>query len=402
MAPEVFAKGTRPAPSDRVVIGLIGAGGLGRRHHLNSVLLPKKRVEVGAICDVDRLHLEGAQADVLKRSGRTIPGYNDFRDLCDRPDIDAVLIAVPDHWHALVSIYAASAGKDVYCEKPLSYTIAEGRAMVEAARRYGTVFQTGSQRRCQSQFRKACQLVRNGKIGKLLRVDTHLGPTEQGKWETPTAPPSELDWNLWLGPAPYMPYTKGRCHYSFRWFSDYSGGKLTDWGAHFNDIAQWGIGADHSGPVKVRGQGRFYNSGPHDVASEFHVTCTYDTGVELHCHSDGDAGVRFTGSDGWIFADLQKIDCSNPELLRYEPTSGDVQLYWARDHHDNWLDCIASRERPVCDVEIGHRSATVCHLGNIAVRLRRELTWDPKIERFVSDDEANRMLARPMRAPWRI
>lgn len=394
----VFAK---PAPSDQVVVGSIGTGDLGRRHHLN-ILLNNRRIKVGAVCDVDQRHREMAAQDVFNRQKNRVGVYKDFRDLCDRKDIDAVLIAVPDHWHALTAIYAMESGKDVYCEKPLTLTIGEGIKMVEAARRYGTVFQTGSQQRSDDRFRLACELVRNEKLGKLQRVDTYIGDIDAGSWQPSTTPPPELDWDFWLGPAPFAEYAPNRCHYQFRWFSDYSGGKMTDWGAHHNDIAQWGIGADGSGPVKVEGTGMFHPNGPHDVPGTFDVKYTYGNGVELHCHALGENGVKFTCADGWIFVSRSKIEASNPEVLKTQFGSSDVRLYDSKNHHNNWLDCIASRERPVCDVEIGHRSATVCHLGNIAIKLGRPLQWDPTKEQFVNDDQANLLVSKPMRAPWHL
>jgi predicted dehydrogenase len=398
----VFAKPGEPAPSDRVVVGSIGTGDLGRRHHLNNKLIPNKRIQMAAVCDVDRNHSDQAALDVFSKTGKRVDVYKDYRQLCDRKDIDAVLIAVPDHWHALTAIYAMESGKDVYSEKPLSLTIEEGQKMVQAARRYGTVFQTGSQQRSDARFRLACELVRNNKIGKLKRVDTYIGGIDAGKWQPATTPPPELDWNLWLGPAPYAEYFPNRCHYQFRWFSDYSGGKMTDWGAHHNDIAQWGIGADGSGPVKVSGKGEFYEDGPHDVAGKFDLVYTYGNGVELHCHSDGENGVKFTGENGTVFVSRGKIEASDPELLKTEFTANDLRLYYSKDHHENWLDCIQSRERPICDVEIGHRSCTVCHLGNITLKLGRELKWDPAKEQFVDDDQANLLVSKPMRAPWHL
>jgi predicted dehydrogenase len=398
----VFAQDDRPAPSDRIVIGSIGTGDLGRRHHLNGRLLSSKRVQVAAVCDVDRNHRDQAALDVQRRTGKRVAIYKDFRHLCDRKDIDAVLIAVPDHWHALTAVYAMESGKDVYCEKPLTLTVDEGKKMVAAARRYGTVFQTGSQQRSDRRFRQACELVRQEKLGKLIRVDTHIGGIDAGSWQSPTTPPPELDWDFWLGPAPYVPYTANRCHYQFRWFSDYSGGKMTDWGAHHNDIAQWGIGADGSGPVRVKGTGKFHENGPHDVPGQFDVAYTYANGVELHCHSDGENGVKFTCKDGWVFVSREKITASDPEILKLEPSGADLRLYESRDHHENWFDCIQSRKQPICDVEIGHRSVTVCHIGNIAIKLGRELKWDPKTERFVGDDQANLLLSKPMRAPWHL
>ncbi len=399
-----FGKRNHPAPSDRVVVGSIGVGDLGRRHHLRNRLLPNKRIEVAAVCDVDRNHRNMAAQIAYERTGRQVGIYRDFRDLCDRKDIDAVLIATPDHWHALTAICAMEAGKDVYCEKPLTLTIDEGKKMVETARRYGTVFQTGSQQRSNRRFRHACELVRNKMIGDLVRVDTHIGTIGSGDWQPVTTPPPELDWNFWLGPAPYADYAPNRVHYQFRWFSDYSGGKMTDWGAHHNDIAQWGIGADGSGPVKVEGTGTFHENGPHDVPGDFDVKYTYANGVELHCHGAGENGAKFTGTDGWVFVNRGKIECSNPELIsdEFEFASDAVRLYESHDHHENWLDCIASRERCICDVEIGHRSCTICHLGNIAIKLGRELHWDPKAEMFEGDEQANGMVRKPMRAPWHV
>lgn len=402
VSPHAFAKPGAPAPSDRVVLGCIGTGDLGLRHHISHMLIPNKRIRIGAVCDVDRSRREAAQQEVFKKTGKQVDAYNDFRDLCDRTDLDAVIIVTPDHWHALCAIYAMEAGKDVYCEKPLTYAIEEGRRLVATARRYGTVFQTGSQQRSDKRFRQACELVRNGKIGKLVRVDTYIGSVVPGEWQKTTAPPPELDWNMWLGPAPFSEYMKNKVHYEFRWFADYSGGKMTDWGAHHNDIAQWAIGADGSGPVKVKGEGKFHQEGPHDVAANFDVVYTYANGVELHCHSDGENGVKLTGTDGWIFVNRHKIEASNPEILKYKFQPSDTRLYKSDHHHDNWLDCIASRKRPICDVEVGHRSVTVCHLGNIAIRLGRELRWDPATEHFLDDEEANRWTMRPMRAPWHL
>jgi len=411
VSPRIFAKGDTPAPSDRVIVGSIGVGDLGRRHHLNNKLIPNPRIEVAAVCDVDRNHRDLAAADVLAKTGKTPSVYKDFRDLCDRKDIDAVVVVTPDHWHALVSIYAMESGKDVYCEKPLTLNIEEGKKMVEVARRYGTVFQTGSQQRSEGPFRQAVELIRNKKIGKVTRVDTYIGNIDAGKWQKPTTPPPELDWNFWLGPAPYAEYYPNRNHYQFRWFSDYSGGKMTDWGAHHNDITQWALDMDKSGPVKVKAESAtFAPEGPHDVALDFDVVYTYADGVELHCHSQSKEyrnGIKFTGTDGWVFVNrsAKEFDAHDKALLTWQAGEGDVRLprtETKHPHHDNWLDCIASRKRPICDVEIGHRSATICHLGNIAIRTGRDLAWDPVKEEFVGDDQANQLVGKPMRAPWHL
>ncbi|QDU63601.1 Inositol 2-dehydrogenase [Planctomycetes bacterium Pan216] len=404
----VFSKEGQPAPSDKVIVGSIGVGDLGRRHHLKNMLLKNPRIEVAAVCDVDRDHRDLAARDVWETKKKKVGVYEDFREVCERDDIDAVLIATPDHWHALIANYAMQCGKDVFCEKPLTYTIDEGKKLVQTARRYGSVFQTGSQQRSDKRFRLACELVRNGKIGKLKQVDTIIGGINPGSWQKPATPPSALNWDFWLGPAPYVDYAPNRVHYQFRWFSSYSGGKMTDWGAHHNDIAQWGIGADGSGPLKVKGKGERHPNGPHDVFFNFDVEYDYPDGVKMFCHSGPielngvkiDNGVMFTGSDGWVFVKRGKIEASNPELLKTEFSSGDERLYLSNHHHNNWLDCIASRERAICDVEVGHRSCTVCHLGNIAMILGRELTWNPEKEEFENDAQANLLLRRPMRSPW--
>ena len=403
----VFAKDDQPAPSDRVVVGSIGTGDLGRRHHLNNKLLPNKRIARG--CGVRRRSQPSrpGRADVFTKNGQQSGHLQRF----SRP-------LRPPRYRRRVDRRARPLARS---DGHLRHGGRQGRLLRKAADalnqrrpqngrgcwRYNTVFQTGSQQRSDRRFRLACELVRNNKIGKLVRVDTHIGNVDQGSWQPATTPPAELDWNFWLGPAPYADYAANRCHYQFRWFSDYSGGKMTDWGAHHNDIAQWGIGADGSGPVKVSGHGIYDPTGPHDVAREFDVKYTYANGVELNCHSKGleveglpldkktpekkthNNGVLFTGTDGWIFVDRGTLIASNPDLYKTEFTSGDTRLYVSADHHENWLDCIASREKPVCDVEVGHRSATVCHLGNLAMRLGRELQWDPAKEQFVSDDQAN-------------
>jgi predicted dehydrogenase len=406
--PKAAAAGeSRPGANGKVVVGVIGTGDLGRRHHLSNMLLPNPRIEVAAVCDVDANHRNDAARICLERTGKRVGVYEDFRHLLDRKDIDAVLIATPDHWHALIAIAACEAGKDIYCEKPLTWCIEEGRQLVKAARRYGTVFQTGSQQRSDARFRQACELVRNGKIGKIIRIDTVLHSVRDGTWQAPTTPPPNLNWDFWLGPAPYQEYWPAKVHYEFRWFYDFSGGVMTDWGAHHNDIAQWALGMDGSGPVEVDGRDV---KGPHTVPKDFNVHYKYANGVTLTCHSTGFTdehgkfgnGVKFTGTDGWIFVSRAEIKASNPDILKIELGPDDVRLYKSDHHHNNWLDCIASRERPICDVEIGHRSVSVCHLGNISMKLGRPLKWDPEREEFIDDPVANQMRSRAMRAPWHL
>ncbi|MCP5117904.1 MAG: Gfo/Idh/MocA family oxidoreductase, partial [bacterium] len=404
------------------VIGLIGVGVRGRDHHLKK-LLGNKRVEIAAICDVDRNHAALAADRVLARRKRRVELFDDFGRLLERRDIDAVVISAPDHWHAIIAVAAMEAGKDVYCEKPLTLTIEEGRRIADVARQYGTVFQNGSQQRSDLRFNHAIALVRSGRIGRLKKVTTHLGPPGQfgllggiswpGKWQPFQTPPPELDWDLWLGPAPYRDYTPNRCHFEFRYHQDHSGGRMTDWGAHHNDIAQWAIGADDTGPVEVDGGEAVYpTSGPYDTAGVFDVRYRYANGVELVCSSGGGNGVKLYGTDGWIWVSRLEIEASAPEILKSGPDAGELRAYddvnryeeipGTDNHHENWLDCIRTRQRCRASAEIGHRSATVCHLGNISMKLGRPLKWDPEKEEFPDDTTANILARKPMRAPWRV
>jgi predicted dehydrogenase len=413
------AQQARPAASDKIVLGLIGVGVRGRDHHLKK-LLKHPRVEIAAICDVDRNHADLAAQMVMKEKSRKPLLYSDFRELLDRRDIDAVVISTPDHWHSIVGIQSMEAGKDVYCEKPLTLFIEEGRRMVQVARQYGTVVQVGSQQRSDWRFRQAVELVRANRIGRLTKVTAHLGNpgTTQGafihpgEWEPVETPPAELDWDMWLGPAPYKDYSPNRCHFEFRYYLDHSGGRITDWGAHHNDIAQWVLGMDESGPVKIQGQGGFNKVGPYDYAGLMEVHYEYANGVELVTENEGGNGVRFHGSNGWIFVTRMKLEASDPEILKAPVAGADTRAYDERnrneeipgtdDHHNNWLECIRTRKRCVADIETGHRSATLCHLGNIAMRLGRPLRWDPAKEEFLNDPAANLLKGKPMRAPWSL
>ncbi|MBL7153494.1 MAG: Gfo/Idh/MocA family oxidoreductase, partial [Phycisphaerae bacterium] len=327
--------------------------------------------------------------------------YVDFRELVARDDIDAVSVGTPDHWHVPVSIAAVRSGKDVYCEKPLTLTIAEGRKLADEVKRYGRVFQTGSQQRSSSNFRKGCEYVVNGRIGKLQTIRVGI-PGNNRKCEptwTPEPVPKDLDYDLWLGPAPWVPYHPQRCHYQFRFMLDYSGGQVTNWGAHHLDIAQWGLQADDSGPVEIRGKGEFPTTGLFTTSTKVDVEYTYSNGVKL-LFKTGGGGTRFEGSEGWVYVNRGKIDAEPKSLLSSSIGPNEIHLYNSNDHKGNFLDCIKSRKDPICNAEVGHRSSTVCHLANIAMLLDRPLKWDPKKEVFPGDDEATRMTWRPRRSPW--
>jgi len=386
------------APSNRVTIGSIGVGNMGTSNL--KAFMSKSDAKIVAICDVDIGYREqGRQIAGLEQSSC----YNDFRVLLARQDIDAVVVATPDHWHIPISIAAVQVGKDVYCEKPLTLTISEGRALADAVRRYGRVLQTGSHQRSMRNFCFACELVRNGYIGKVHTVQVGIPGNNRNcdpTW-TPEPVPTGFDYNLWLGPAPWAPYMKQRCHYEFRFNLDYSGGQTTNWGAHFLDIAQWGLGMDDSGPVEIFGQGEFPTTGLFDTATKVYFEATYANGVKLICKTGG-SNTRFEAADGWVDVARGSLR-TRPESLKTTTIKPDeIHLYDSRDHHQNFLDCVRSRKDPVANVEIGHRSATVCHLGNIAMLLNRKLKWNPVAEQFVNDSHANSMLARSMRAPWRL
>ena len=405
--------GARPAASNRITMGAIGIGGMGSGD-LNG-FLGITDVQVLAVCDVDRDHRDKAKQRVDVRYANTdCTACADFREVIGRKDLDSVMIATPDHWHALPVIAAARAGKDIHCQKPLSLTIREGRAMSDACRKYGVVFQTGSQQRSDNKFRFACELVRSGRIGKLQTMEVGLPTGHPGKME-PTMPvPDGFDYDFWLGQAPWSPYTRERCHGSFRWFLDYSGGQVTDWGAHHCDIAQWGNGTSYSGPVEIEGKGVFPTDGLYDTAVNYRFECLYRNGARMIV-ADGATypnGVKFIGTDGWVFVARGRIDSEPKSLLSSVIGPDDIHLYESRDHKANFIDCIKSRGETVAPIENAHRSVSIAHLGNLAMRLGRKLKWNPDTEHFeggparqgdaVASPEAERMLSRAMRAPWHL
>jgi predicted dehydrogenase len=355
--------------------------------------------QIVAVCDVDKFRRDIS----AKRAGGKVDAYNDYRELVARKDVDAVIIVTPDHWHTLPAIAAARAGKDIYLEKPMTLTVAEGRPLIKAVRDNKRILAIGSQQRADGRFRLACELVRNNRIGQLKRIETRIGAADRGGPFATAPVPEGLDWDFWLGQTPKVDYTPQRCHYQFRWWYEYSGGKGTDWGAHHNDIAQWALGKDGSGPVSVESAGEAPNiPNGYNCHTKFTVTYQYPNNVTLVCKSDGENGVRFEGDKGWIFVNRGKIEASDKKLLDEPLPASATRLYVATNHQGNWLECLRSRKDPICPVEVGHSSVTVCHLGNISLRLGgRKFTWDPEKER-ASDEDANKMLSREMRAPWKL
>lgn len=413
------------APSKRITLGVIGTGNQGT-NDLHD-FLRDERVQVIALCDLNKEstgYWNGAVAGrdpakriVEKHYGDKAPSgtykgcdvYEDFRELLARKDIDAVLVATPDHWHAIPAISAAIAGKDIYCQKPLALTISEGRAMSNAVKKYNRVFQTGSQQRSDSNFRRACELVRNGRIGKLHTVKVGLpsGRPDFGKTgdrKKPESVPAGFNYNFWLGPAPDAPYAPARCHVNFRWIYDYSGGQVTDWGGHHPDCAQWGMGTQHTGPIEIRNaKGLFPPDELWNTATEFSFEAIYKNGVKMIISDKLRGGVTWEGSEGSVWASRGKHETTPKSLLDTVIGPNEIHLYDSKDHHRNFIDCVISRKETAAPCEVAHRSITICHLGNIAMRLGRDvLKWNPDKEQIIGDSEASAMLSRKYRAPWKL
>lgn len=385
--------------NERIITGHVGVGGRGldnlREFSKNAI----------ALCDVDKKHLTVA-AKFLELVGTKVETFGDYRRLLDRKDIDAIVVATPDHWHALVTTDACKAGKDVYCEKPLSLTIDEGKKMVEVARANRRVVQTGSQQRSSHEFRRACELVRSGKLGKIQKVLVGLPASNFASPAVADSnPPLELDYDFWLGPAPKKPYNAKHVHYNFRFFWDYSGGQMTNFGAHHIDIVQWALGRDGSGPISSEGTATFDPKHEYEVPATCSVQHTYENGVILQVEQLGKikVGITFLGEDKrQLFVNRRVLESYPADLAKTELTANDVKLEVSNNHYKNFLDCVKTREKPIADVEIGHRSATICHLGNIAIRLGRKIQWDPQSQTIVDDPEAKAMMSRPYRTPWTL
>jgi predicted dehydrogenase len=398
------------SPNERPRIALIGCGGMGTADGKSA----QRFGDIVAVCDVDASHLDQA-----RETFKGAIGYHDYRKVCDLPDLDVIINGTPDHWHTLVNLRAIRGGKDVYSEKPLTLTIDEGKHIVALVTKSDRILQTGTQQRSDKTFRLACELVRNGRLGKVERAKVWL---PRGLREGPFAAkpvPQSLDWDFWQGQTSSIEFVPERCHEKFRYWWDYSGGTMTDWGAHHNDIVLWGLGQDRSGPVSIEGES-LVEQIPcgYTAASQYRVKYVYENGVEHFCNStsaNGPAGVvieepgpdekyhglQFEGPQGWIFVTREgKIEASDPALIDTPLPSGAERLYVSDDHMGNFFECVKTRKLPICDVEIGHRSASVCQLGVIAIRLGRKLEWDPLAENFKNDPEATCMLTREMRKPY--
>lgn len=414
----------RLAPNSRVNMGFVGVGNRGL--NLLDDFLGDERVQVVALCDVNaksagywdnkvggreegkRVVEEKYAKEIGAGTYKGVDLYTDYRELLERKDIDAVVMATPDHWHAMIVTAAANAGKDIYGEKPLCLTIHEGRIMADTVAKNQRIFQTGSQQRSDEKFRHACELVRNGYIGQLKSVKCGLPSgtpdiSKQGSRTAPEPVPAGFDYNTWLGPAPEAPYRPAASHVNWRWVFDYSGGQLTDWSGHHPDIAQWGMGTTHTGPVEIRNPKAEYAQGPvYNTATNYSYDCVYANGVVLSVGSALKGGVTFEGDKGWVWVNRGKIEASDPKLLDVKIGENEIHLYKSDHHQRNFIDCVFSREETIAPIEQGHRSVTIAHLGNIAMRLGRNLKWNPEREEFIGDKDANEYLHRPYRGPWKL
>ncbi len=410
-----LGRGRRPAPSDRITMGFIGMGSMGMNNLRG--FISKEDVQVVAVCDVNRSGTNYAGQDAKgwepaqqyvnetyadgagAASYSGCDAYQFFWQLLERDDIDAVCLALPDHWHGYMTVAAAKAGKDIYGEKPLSRTIYEGRKMVDAVRKYDVVFQTGSQQRSDERFRHACELARNGYLGDIQKVYSRVGGISKPVPDGEEPIPDGFLYELWLGNAPQAPYTAARVSGAYRtdegaWraWRPYSAGHVADWGAHNYDIAQWGLGTDHTGPLHVLSA---------EEGEEDELTLIYESGIPVIKKEGPHEGmVQFVGTEGWVGVSRGDIWASDESLLSVEMKPSDTHLYRSDDHRRDFLNSVKNRTRPICDIEIGHRSSTICLLSEIVMRTGRSLTWDPAKEKIVGDEEASSLLTREMRAPW--
>ena len=404
--------GGRKAPSDRIVLGCIGTGSQGNGN-MRNFLRRIDNVQVVAICDIDASHIDRAKGMVDKAYNNSdCRTYNDYREFLEKEKLDAVSVAIPDHWHGLIYTAVADKKLHMYGEKPLARSIYEGKAIVNAVKKNNLVFQTGSWQRSQANFHRAVELVRNGRIGKVKYVEVGLPDGGRSIGTPPVMEvPSGLDWEMWLGPALKVPY-RGVCHGNWRWIMDYSGGQLTDWAGHHIDIAQWGLGLDHTGPVEITGMGVFPREGIYNVPVEYDIMCKYSNGVELrvanksrisvkHIFGGENQGATWYGEKDWLHVDRAgQIAASDPKILEEVIGENEIQIYKSTDHWGNFLDCIRSGKETIAPVEVAHRAISVGLLGEIAILTGQKIKWNPDKEEIIGNTFAGRLLCRPYRNPW--
>jgi predicted dehydrogenase len=401
------------APSERIALGIVGCGNQGTGN--TQAFLGLKECQVVAGCDVDKAHLQHLVGVVNKKyQNQDCKSYHDFRELMARNDIDAVMLAVPDHWHALVAVEAARHKKDIYGEKPLARTIAEQQAIVKAVHENQRIWQTGSWQRSLSNFRKAAEIVRNGMIGKVTHVEVGLPAGHGAKGKSPTfmsvtEPPPELDYNTWIGPSKMIPYIEGRLHQHWRWNYNTGGGQLLDWIGHHCDIAHWGCDFDNSGPSEIEGHGDFPPvDAVWNTCTKYRIELKYPQDITMTIaggHKDIHSGTKWIGTNGWVWVDRGVFESSNEEWRDYKDLPDNlckVRLYESSNHQRNFLDCIKSRKPTITPAETAHHSAAPGHLGLISMLVGRKIKWDVEKEQILDDSEATKLLTRPYRAPWNL
>lgn len=395
------------APSKVLNVACVGVGGMGLSHI--SQLKGRKEVRIVAVADVDTFHQKRAAQQVNKNNGdKACRLYTDYREVTRATDVDLVTIATTDNWHALTAIDAIRQGKDVFVEKPLTLTVHEGQMLVAELHKHKRIGQTGTMQRSSKNFHHAAELIRNGRLGKISHIEVLIPANNRyvGATWTPEAVPEGLDYDFWLGPAPYAPYTSQRTHYQFRYILDYAGGQTTNWGAHYLDIAQWALGMDQSGPCEVEGHGVYPSSGLFTAPTRVDVRYTYERGVSMRMRTrtDGvyDGNIIFYGDKGSLNVSRSKLKSDPEGILEEKIGDNETRLYKSSDHFGNWIECVKSRSAPVSDLAIGHKTTNLCNIGNIAMQLQRKLAWDPIKECFTTDSMANRMLTRSMRGPWSL
>ena len=401
----------KTAPSDRIVMGVVGWGMMGPGN--TDALLSYQDCQIVAACDLDKNHLRSALDRVNGHyKNQDCKSYHDYREMMARKDIDAVMLAVPDHWHALLATEAARNGKDIYGEKPLARTVAEQQAIVKAVQKHKRIWQTGSWQRSQGgPFRKAAEIVRSGMIGKITHVEVGLpaGHSDFAKTKdkmSPTSPPPELDYEFWIGPSMMEPYIEGRVHMNWRWNYNTGGGQLLDWIGHHCDIAHWGMDCDNSGPSEISGTGEFPpKDAVWNTCTKYRIELKYPKDITMTIaggHPDIKSGCKWIGTDGWVWVDRGGFDASNPDWFAQTEDKFKVQLYKTTEHRRNFLDCVKSRKPTITPVETAHHSAIPGHLSLIAMMTGRKIKWDAKSEKIIDDKEASAMLTRPYRKPWKF
>ncbi len=420
------------SPGNQINVGAIGTGRISRDHDMPGVW-KSDGARIMAVCDLDSKRVEDAKKLVngvySKKTGKPydgVTGYSDYRELLKNKDIDAVLISTPDHWHALIGIHAAEAGKDIYMQKPASLTIAEGRALSNAIHRSGRILQIGSQQRSSPQFRYAAELVRNNRIGQLKTVSVGLPGDPSGDEEPEMPIPKNLNYEMWLGSTPYVYYTEKRVHPQADygrpgWLrcEQFGAGMITGWGSHHIDCAHWAMDTEYTGPIEVSGAAEFPTKGLWDVHGKFRTEALYANGVKMIVSNELPNGIKFEGTEGWIFVsrgsssvtssdpvaklkDDKALAASDPKIIASVIGPNEIHLYESKDHHGNWLECVRTRKTPIAPIEVGHRSCSTCLIHHVVMKLKRKVFWDPMKERFKNDDEANSMLSRSQRWPYVI